>query len=141
MSSSAETKQDTDITEQGKRDGCKSLSQELAKGKKMDGASAGRAVWINGYRRSWTAGWRSWSSASALSGRLPLGWTGSDPVLLGHLPGNNRALHLDHNQASTLPTDHLGLEADLGTLDHGKGKSVGRPLLCRLAQSLEAAGE
>lgn len=88
----------------------------------MDGASAGRVVWINGYRRSWTAGWRSWSSASAPSGRLPLGWTGSDPVLLGHLPRNNRALHLDHNQASTLPTDHLGPEADLGTLGSWKGQ-------------------
>lgn len=141
MSLFAETKQETGITEQGERDGCKSLSQELTAGKKMDGASAGRAVRINGYQRSWTAGWRSWSSASAPSGRLPLGWTGSDPVLLGHLPRNNRALHLHRYQASTLPADHLGLEADLGTLDQGKGKSVGRALLYRLAQSLDTAGE
>ena len=96
---------------------------------------------IDGYRRSWTVGWRSWSSASAPSGRLPPGWTGSDPVLLGHLPRDNRSLHLHCNQASTLPADHLGLEADLGTLDQGKGMSVGRALLYRLAQSLEAAGE
>lgn len=70
---------------------------------------------------------------SAPSGKLPLGWTGSDPVLLGHLPRNNRALCLHRN--------HLGLEADLGMLDQGEGKSDGRALLYRLAQSLEAAGE
>lgn len=115
----------------------KNLLQE----RKRDGASTGRAMQINGYRRSWTAGWRSWSSASVPSGKLPLGWTGSDPVLLGHLPRNNRALHLHCTQARTLPADHLGLEADLGTLDQGKGKSVGRALLYRLAESLKAAGE
>lgn len=99
----------------------------------MDGDSAGRAARINGYRRSWTAGWHSWSSVSAPSGKLPLGWTGSDPALLGHLPRNNRALHLHCN--------HLGPETDLGMLDQGEGKSDGRTLLYRLAQSLEAAGE
>lgn len=34
MSSSAETKQETDIKEQGERDSCKLLSQELVAGKK-----------------------------------------------------------------------------------------------------------
>lgn len=115
--------------------------ESLLQERKRDGDTAGRAMWINDYRRSWTAGWRSWSFVSAPSGRLPLGWTGSDPVLLGHLPRNNRALHLHRTQASTLPADHLGLEADLGMLDQGKGKSVGRALLYRLAQSLEVAEE
>lgn len=82
MSSFAETEQEAGVTEQGERDGCKSLSQELVAGRKRDG----RVVWISGYQRSWIAGWRSSSSASALSGKLPLGWTGSDLILLGHLP-------------------------------------------------------
>lgn len=92
MSSSAETEQEAVITEQGERDGCKSLSQELIAGEKRDVTCAGRAVWINGYQRSWTAGWRSSSSVSALSGKLPPGWTGSDLALLGHLPRNKRTL-------------------------------------------------
>ena len=130
MSSSAETKQETltlksRVREMAANHSHKSSLQE----RKRDGASAGRAVWINGYRRSWTAGWRSWSSVSAPSGRLPPGWTGSDPVLLEHLPRNKRALHLHLTQASTLLADHLRLEAGLGTLDQGKSKSVGRTLL------------
>lgn len=119
MSSSAETAQEyisipvqTGITEQGKRDGCKSPSQELVAGRKRDG----RAVWISGYQRSWTAGWHSSSSVSALSGKLPLGWTGSDPTLLGHLL-RKRGHCLHHNQTSTCCTDQLGVEADLGMTD------------------------
>lgn len=118
------------VLEQGERVGCKSLSQELIAGKQVDGASAGRAVWINSYQRSWTAGWHSWSSESALSGRLPLGWTGSDPALLGHLPRNK-----GHSAYTVSKPAHWTAGRQ------GKGKPAGRALLYRLAQSLEGAGE
>lgn len=38
---------ETDITEQGEGDGCKSLSRERAAGKKTDGASTGSAVRVS----------------------------------------------------------------------------------------------
>lgn len=119
----------TGTTEQGERDGCKSLSQVLVAGRKR----GGRAVWISGYQRSWTAGWRSSSSASALSGKLPLGWTGSDPTPLGHLP-RKRGHCWHHNQGSTWCTDQLGVEADLGMTDQGKASVLARALLYKPAQ-------
>lgn len=89
VNSSVETKQETLLLQGWVREMAANCSHKSTQQEReRDGAAAGRTTQSNSYQRSWTAGWRSWSSASAPSGRLPRGWTDSGRVLLGHLLGN-----------------------------------------------------
>lgn len=124
MNSSVETKQETLLLQGWVREMAANCSHKSSQQEReRDGAAAGRTTQSNSYQRSWTAGWRSWSSASAPSGRLPRGWTDSDRILLGHLL-RNKAL------VTPQPSQHLarclGLTTDARTPDEGKCKSAGK---------------
>lgn len=82
---------------------------------------------IGSYRRFWTAGWRSWSSGSALSGRPPRDWTSFGLAPPGHLRRKAR------KTASAVP-----LESPFLSLEPLPQPAERDPTTARLARSFSA---